>query len=241
MSRDVARPALAEVKMSGDTAGRFLEIKKKISEAALSSGRDPAAINPMAVIKYAGNEDILTLLKSGLVTHAGESRVQDAVSRWQQPEFASLRDGLTLHFIGHLQKNKISKALDLFDFIDSVDNFGLAEAISSHAAKKNKNIKVLLQVNLTGSSTQGGVALGGVDELLKQVKTLPNLSVEGIMGIAPIKEPAEDLRPLFREVKTVFDKYFNSRHYLSLGMSGDYEAAVKEGANMPRIGSSIFG
>ncbi|MGB2579297.1 hypothetical protein AAIR98_001216 [Elusimicrobium simillimum] len=200
-------------------------------------------VHPMAVIKYAKEEDILTLLShNGGPVHAGESKLQDAMARWAKTEFNLLRPRVTLHFIGQLQKNKIAKIVNLFDFIDSIASFETAVFTDAKAKEQGKTVNCMVQVKLTDSVTQSGVKMADAPGLIKQIRTLANINLLGIMAIAPQADNAEDLRPVFKEVKQLWDSEFGGvpGAQLSLGMSGDYAAAVREGSTMPRIGSAIF-
>ena len=219
----------------------YKNVLERIKNAAARSSRDFAPVTPMIVVKYARRQDILTLL-SGLPApiHAAESKLQDAAARWAAADFLKLRPKTVLHFIGQLQKNKISKIVNLFDFIDSVSTAEQARFINAKAAEKNKTVKCMLQVKLTDSLTQAGATLQDAPELIKIIDGLPNIKLCGIMAIAP--QESGLLRPVFKSVKKLFDKEFGGREekYLSLGMSGDFEVAAEEGSTMPRIGSAIF-
>ncbi|MBT3392974.1 MAG: YggS family pyridoxal phosphate-dependent enzyme [Elusimicrobiaceae bacterium] len=200
----------------------------------------------IAVTKYADNKDIKDLLQLNLIKHIGESRVQDAITRWNTKELVEYKDKLTKHFIGHLQTNKVGKALEFFDFIDSVDSLKLAQIINKKAGELGKTINALVQVKLTKKDTQGGASLEDTQQLIEQVKKLENINLLGLMAIAPIEENPENLRPAFKKVKHIFDTNFdslkdNKKYYLSLGMSTDLQVAIEEGSNLPRIGNAIFG
>ncbi|WP_428898107.1 hypothetical protein Dip518_000298 [Parelusimicrobium proximum] len=221
----------------------FADVNRKIESFCKSSGRDAGSITLLTVIKYASDEDAAIVLENNKGIHAAEGRVQDALSRWASPAFQALRPYVTLHFIGHLQKNKAAKAIELFDFIDSVDTKELAAVLSDKACTKKKRVKVLMQINPSNNPAQGGVSIKDAAELAEYIESLDGLELKGFMAIAPVKESKEDTRPYFRAVKEVFDKYFTGRtkgKYLSLGMSDDFDIALEEGSNMPRVGSAIF-
>lgn len=212
---------------------KYQAVSRKI--AALSGGKAEL----LCVIKYASDEQVLELLAQGLITHAGESRLQAASRRWQDLRFTQYRQNVKLHFLGHLQKNKIAKITALFDYIASVDSVENALLISRAAAALNKKQNIFAQIKLTDKAAQGGVSLGEAGAFITRLKSIENLNVRGLMAIAPMAGP-EVLVPLFKRVKTVFDANFAAGNYLSLGMSLDYEAALAQGANLPRIGSAIF-
>ncbi len=135
----------------------------------------------------------------------------------------------------------------LFDWIDSVDSLKLANHINKHAGLKGKKMPILIQLKLSASDTQGGIAPDAAPGLLEDIRKLPFLCPSGYMAIAPNVPEPETLRPVFREAKRLFDRDFPGavntygfKNYLSLGMSGDFETAIQEGANLPRIGSRLF-
>ena len=220
----------------------FNRVKTAVSAACSKANRNPKEVTLMAVTKYAQDEDILTLLDCGLLTDIGESRVQQAWARWKEnPAFAT--KSVRKHFIGHLQKNKVAKAAQLFDFIDSLDALETAKLLAQHAPQ-GKVLRVLVQVKLTDKETQSGLALTDARKLVEQIRALhlKNIRVCGYMGIAPQNASAEELAILFRQVKNAFDADFppTEERYLSLGMSQDFEIAVEEGSTLPRIGSGLF-
>lgn len=210
-------------------------------EAACSRGkRKVADVSLMAVTKYAADEDVLTLLDTHQIKHIGESRVQQAAARWQQPVFA--KHSVIKHFIGHLQKNKVAQAAALFDFIDSIDNFETAQLLDIHANKLHKVLRVLVQIKLTERVSQSGISLLGAPRLVGQLRQLSHIRPCGYMAIAPQTHDMQRLRSLFGQVKKVFDQDFpaDQERYLSLGMSNDFEVAVEEGSTLPRVGSKLF-
>lgn len=215
-------------------------VEKIISLASQKAAFPGEAVSLMAVTKYAQDKDVLTLLSAGRLRHIGESRVQQAYLRWTNPVFAKY--SVVKHFIGHLQKNKAAKAVELFDFIDSVDSLSLAETLSRCAVNKGKNLRVLVQVKLTDKDTQSGLPLAQARELVKQIASLPGLTVCGYMAIAPQVQDPQELRGLFRAVRHAFEEDFPSEkeRWLSLGMSADFAVAVEEGSTLPRVGSDIF-
>ncbi len=225
----------------------FHLITEKTAAACLKGGRNISGVELLAVTKYADSAEVQYLVESGKVLTAGENKVQDAVKKWDGGELAGARQRVTLHFIGHLQTNKAADAVALFDWIDSVDSLKLANHINKHAGVKGKKMPVLIQLKLTASDTQGGIDPAQAPGLLDSMRKLPFLAPSGYMAIAPAGKDPEALRPLFREVKRMFDRDFSGavnsdgfKNHLSLGMSGDFETAVEEGANLPRIGSLLF-
>lgn len=217
------------------------DVQAAISDACRRAGRDEKSVALMAVTKYAADEDVLALLDSGRIRHIGESRVQQALARWTSPSFAKY--DTVKHFIGHLQRNKAAQAAKLFDFIDSIDDIRTAQVLDDHAKALGKKLYVMLQIKLTNRETQSGVALENAPQLLKQLAPLSHLCPCGYMAIAPQTDAPQSLRPLFKAVKTAFDRDFPlslPHRYLSLGMSADFEVAVEEGSTLPRVGSKLF-
>lgn len=219
------------------------EVQDSVESACKRTGRDPRQVTLLAVTKYAKDEDVLTLLKTGKITDVGESRLQQAVARWQEnPLFVPFCQ-VRKHFIGHLQTNKAAKAAQFFDFLDSLDSFEIAARVSEHIPD-GKIMRGLVQVKLTDRETQSGLPLREARKLVEKLHraNLPKLHICGYMGIAPQGADEAQLRCLFRGVKEAFDTDFSSlsEKYLSLGMSEDFITAVEEGASLPRIGSRLF-
>ena len=174
------------------------------------------------------------------VTNIGENRVQEATEKFQVLE----REGLTKHLIGHLQTNKAKQAVKLFDLIHSVDSENLAAAIDKAAGAIGKVQDVLIQVNLANEETKFGISEEHLQNLIGTVDTLKNIRLRGLMLIAPNYADVEDCRPLFRNMRKIFEQVGKTRQdfdFLSMGMTHDYKIAVEEGANIVRVGTAIFG
>lgn len=226
-------------------AQRFDLIKAKIAAACAAAGRDPAAVEILAVTKYASVESVAALLAGGQARLVGESRVQDALTRWENPLLLPFKDKIERHFIGHLQTNKAGKAAAFFDCFDSVDSLRTAETLNAKAAEAGKKFPVMLQVKLTDKHTQSGLSPEEAADMLQKLSALTHLVPYGYMGIAPVAEDQYELRPLFAKVRARFEKDFPKyaggvQPRLSLGMTGDFEAAVMEGSTLVRIGSALF-
>ena len=191
----------------------------------------------MAVTKQRSVEEISEAIAAG-VTVIGENYVQEAAAKYP------LLSGVEKHFIGHLQRNKVKRALEIFDWIDSVDSFELAREISKRAAKP---IPVLIQVNAGSEGQKSGVKPSEALPLIKEISALPNTMVKGLQVVAPAPSAAEDSRPYFREMKALFDKISKESipnvemSVLSMGMTADYAVAASEGSTMVRIGEGVFG
>ncbi|MCX7905572.1 MAG: YggS family pyridoxal phosphate-dependent enzyme [Elusimicrobiales bacterium] len=199
----------------------------------------------MAVIKYASDSDIQRLLEDGRIKIIGENKIQDAIKRWgENGKFIQFRQNISLHFIGHLQKNKVKYAVKIFDYIDSLDSLELAQEINK---KTDKKIPVLIQLKINNRQSQYGIMPTEFDNFIKELTKFPNISPAGIMAIGPITKNEEEIRKAFKIAKDIFMKYFNFeknkdnfKTYLSLGMSSDWKYAIEEGSNLIRLGSIIF-
>ncbi len=215
------------------------DIQAALCASCQKAGRRPEEVTLLAVTKYAQDTDVLFLLKQGLIKHIGESRVQQALLRWTQPDFSAFPT--VKHLIGHLQHNKAAKAAQFFDFIDSLDDFSTACLVDKHIAP-GRQVRGLVQVKLTDRDTQSGLPLDQARELTKRLRSLERLKVCGYMAIAPQGADTQTLKGLFGTVKKAFDEDFSPKEerYLSLGMSEDFTVAVEAGSTLPRIGSKLF-
>lgn len=197
--------------------------------------------NLVAVSKTHPVEAMLSALDLG-VKIFGENKVQEAKEKYK-----IIGKKATWHLIGHLQSNKVKTAVEIFDLIQSVDSYKLAEAINKEAQKQNKVQNILLQVNLTNEETKFGLGVEEVLPLAKKIDEFSNVSLQGLMYIAPNLENKEELLPLFEKMYYLYEKVLNLNlknaniKYLSMGMSDDFPYAIYMGANLIRIGSSIFG
>ncbi|MBQ7453734.1 MAG: YggS family pyridoxal phosphate-dependent enzyme [Selenomonadaceae bacterium] len=192
----------------------------------------------IAVTKNHGVELMREAIDAG-ATDIGENRVQEAAEK-----FPALERDVTRHLIGHLQTNKAKLAVKLFDVIQSVDSIHLAAALNKAAASVEKNQNVLIQVNIAREPQKSGVLLEDLNELINFVDAASNLRLRGLMMIAPNFPDVEECRPLFRQMRKLFDELKISREgfdFLSMGMTHDYTVAVEEGANVVRVGTAIFG
>ncbi|MFA5162366.1 MAG: YggS family pyridoxal phosphate-dependent enzyme [Elusimicrobiales bacterium] len=217
----------------------------RVAAACARAGRSPGEVEVMAVTKYASPLQIGALVEDGRVSVLGESRVQQAEEKWRSPELEAARPRVKLHFIGHLQSNKAGRAAMFFDAVDSIDGMAAASALGRKAEEAGRTVFALIQVKLTGRETQSGVVLEEASRLAGEASAVKGLRVRGYMAIAPQVADPQELRPYFRRLKGLFDADFpqppsGERNYLSLGMSGDFEVAVEEGSNLPRVGSAIF-
>ncbi|RME65863.1 MAG: YggS family pyridoxal phosphate-dependent enzyme, partial [Nitrospirae bacterium] len=219
------------------------EIYKRVSHAAMRAGRDPQEVKVMAVTKTVGPELVLEAVEAG-IRLIGENYVQEAEKKAEALK-GKLPETVSWHLIGHLQKNKVKKAVNLFDVIESLDSIELAERINRMAKDLGKFQRVLVQVKLAEEVTKSGIPEDRVQELLDAVSQMEHLRVEGLMLLPPFFEDPEKTRPFFRRLRQLRDqlheKGYTFLKELSMGMSHDYEVAVEEGATVVRIGTAIFG
>lgn len=219
---------------------RLDAVRSRIADAAVRSGRAPGAVLLVAASKTVPHEVLAEGVACGL-TDFGENRVQEAI-----PKIEALR-GLAVrwHLIGHLQRNKAGRAVECFDRVHGLDGLELARSLSARAAAAGKRLPALVEVNVSGEATKHGVAPGDLERLLAGLRELPGLAVDGLMTLARPVERAEDARGDFARLRELRDRCGRASGMalpeLSMGMSGDFEVAVEEGATMVRIGSALFG
>lgn len=209
------------------------DLRLRISRACERAGRSPEEVTLVAVTKTVEAPAIQAAVKAG-ITNFGENRVQEARPKIEQLD--SLRGYVTWHMVGHLQTNKAKTAVDIFDIIHSVDSIRLAKTLSDRSQKK---LPVLVQVNVSAETSKSGFPLSEVSDAVEQIGGLPNLEVVGLMTIAPWVSNADEVRPVFRQLRELRDA-LELRH-LSMGMSDDFEVAIEEGATLVRVGRAIFG
>jgi hypothetical protein len=216
-----------------DIPANLARVRERIARAAERAGRRPADVLLIGVSKTVDVARIRAAVAAG-VTALGENRVQEAKAK-----IAELGRPATWHLIGHLQTNKVKDALELFDVIHSLDRLELARELERRAAARGQVVEALLQVNVAAEPSKGGVGPDAVGEALDVVGKLAHVRVRGLMTIPPEVERAEDARPWFRRLRELAERHSLSE--LSMGMSGDFEVAVEEGATMVRLGTAIFG
>jgi pyridoxal phosphate enzyme (YggS family) len=255
---------------------RYTEVRERIAQAASRAGTAADRVLLIAVTKHAEPDQIRELIRLGH-TDFGENRVLQLVQRaaiidewlqrhrtvpgvippapaagggigpeseWQTP---AMPGTVRWHMIGHLQRNKARKVVDVCRLIHSVDSLRLAEELQLIGMKREKPIDVLVQVNCSGERQKFGCAIAAAPHLVGEIETMIQLRVRGLMTMAPLSENPEDSRGTFARCRELFDEIRESGdvpptfNILSMGMSGDYEVAIEEGANMVRVGTAIFG
>lgn len=217
-------------------------VAEKVRGACERSGRNPEEVTIIAVSKTKPLEYVVELSRHGVMDF-GENKVQELCSKYE-----AIENPVRWHLIGHLQTNKVKYIVDKVALIHSVDSLKLAKQISKEAVKKQVTVPVLIQVNVAEEETKFGLeSTDEVMELVQETAKLPNISIQGLMTIAPFVDDPEDNRKYFRQLKQLFididKKNFDNvtMKILSMGMTNDYEVAVEEGATMVRVGTGIFG
>lgn len=217
-----------------DLAQRLERVQRRISDACARTGRDPRGVTLVGISKTFPAEVVAEAVRAGL-TNLGENRVQEAVPK--AASLATLGLNPTWHLVGHLQTNKVKAALDTFDVIHSVDSSRLLRTIDRAA---DRTVPVFIEVNVAGESSKQGVHPGELDALLRDATDCPNIEVLGLMTVAPLANNADDvLRPVFRQLASLAATH--GLLGLSMGMTGDFEVAIEEGATHVRVGRAIFG
>lgn len=252
---------------------KYVEVRQRIADAAKRSGRSPQSVTLVAVTKTAEPDQIRDLIKLGQ-TDFGENRVQQLIQRaaiideWLTrqrtlPGTAASRSAddalkdkidssstaplVRWHMIGHLQRNKARKAVDICRLIHSVDSLRLVEELQLIGLKREKPIEVLVQVNCSGEEQKYGCAIPATAHLAEQIETMVHVQVRGLMTMAAHTDDPEKSRPAFVRLRELFEEIRESGvagsrfNILSMGMSNDYEIAIQEGANLVRVGSALFG
>jgi pyridoxal phosphate enzyme (YggS family) len=212
-----------------------------IERTARQSGRDPGGIKLLAATKTRSVAEVRVAIEAG-VRLFGENYVQEGQAKSKQ-----LDASVEWHMIGHLQRNKVKGALDVFSVVESLDSLELARVLDREAAKRGGVARAFVEVNLGGETTKSGVSRNQVTPLIEAVGGLPHLSIEGLMTVPPFFSDAEGARPYFRALKELQLSLGNlgipnvRLSELSMGMTNDYAVAIQEGATIVRIGTAIFG
>jgi len=219
----------------------FLRVLERMGHAAGRAGRDPGEITLITVSKTVESARVREAIEAG-VTILGENYVQEAREKIEE-----IGHGVQWHMIGHLQKNKAKYAVTLFDYIHSLDGIPLAQEIDRRAAQKGVRVRALVEVNLSGEASKFGIGSEAVVDLIYHVSSMKHISIEGLMTMPPYFDEPEKARPYFIRLRELRDRIQKEgiegirMDELSMGMSGDFEAAIEEGATMVRVGTAIFG
>jgi len=231
-----------DVQLNLEISRNLKDVQRRIAETCTRCGRDPGAVRLVCVTKTMSAETVRLAIHAGAVLF-GENYIQEAREKCgnlaEYPVF--------WHFIGHLQTNKAKYAVQLFDLIHTVDSLRLATELDREARKIGKVQKILIQVNIGKEASKSGIDAESAESLVRSLAVFPNLSVQGLMVIPPFFDEPESARPHFRELRELRDSLNKmgisgiSLDALSMGMTGDFEAAIEEGATLVRIGTAIFG
>jgi pyridoxal phosphate enzyme (YggS family) len=227
--------------VSSPLPDNLADVQDRITRAARKAGRDPSHVKLVAVTKTHPLPVLRDALAAG-ISIFGENKVQEAQSKITEIG----RDAAEWHLIGHLQSNKVRKAVQLFDTIHSVDSIELAERLERICTEEGRDIlSVLLQVDLAQEDTKSGVDEAGLPELVSYLKTCDRVRLDGLMILPPYFDEPEATRPFFRRLRAIRDDLVAKGVFvsgeLSMGMSHDFEVAIEEGATIVRVGTAIFG
>ncbi|MEM1331243.1 MAG: YggS family pyridoxal phosphate-dependent enzyme [Planctomycetota bacterium] len=241
---------------------RFAEVRERVADAAVRSGRRPEEVLLVAVSKYADPEQVRGLIDLGH-RDFGENKIQQMEQRaamvgeyldrlrvlpeTRKGDGSTPPDAVRWHMIGHLQRNKAKKCCELARLIHTVDSLRLAEELQGLAVKRDADIEVLVQVNIAEEEQKHGVPSPAARALCEQIDSMAHVHVRGLMCMAPYSDEPEHSRPVFARCRELFEDLRRvgvgegRMNILSMGMSGDYAVAIEEGSNCVRVGSSIFG
>ena len=227
--------------MDSTISRRVDAVRERIERACRRAGRPAGAVRLIAVTKNVGVDAVVQAIEAG-VTDIGENRIQEA-----RDKVPALPHEVTRHLIGSLQTNKARFVGDLFDWVHSIDRLKVAHELGRRLTAKDREIDALIQVNVAGEASKHGVPTARAVELVADVATVPGIRVRGLMTIAPLDADERLLRQVFGGLRDLAEEIRSARiagvamEHLSMGMSGDFEIAVEEGATMVRVGSAIFG
>ena len=223
-------------------ADNVRRVRTRIHQAAERAGRDPTSVRLVAASKTVDAARIRAAIAAG-VTILGENYLQETRQKLGQLG----RAGVEWHLIGPLQRNKVRYVFDLFDMMHSLDRLELAEEINRRAERLGRRLPVLLEVNVGGEASKSGWSPDGLLSAVRQLATMPNIQVRGLMTIPPPTPQPSGARPFFRQVRQLRDRLVQEGYdgmtfdELSMGMTADYEVAIEEGATLVRVGTAIFG
>jgi len=216
-----------------DIRANLDRVRERIARAAERAGRSASDVLLVGVSKTVDVARIRQAIEAG-VPALGENRVQEA-----RDKVSEIGRPVPWHLVGHLQTNKVRDALEIFDVIHSLDRLDLAKELDKRARARGRTVAALVEVNLAGEASKGGVGPDGLGELLDAVAALSSVKVRGLMAIPPEAKEPDDSRVWFRALRKLGERY--SFAELSMGMSGDFEVAIEEGATLVRVGTAIFG
>ena len=228
-----------------DLSIRLQSVLDRIASACERTGRDPAEVTLVAVSKTRSPGEAIEVMQAGQLD-LGENYVQELLEKRDAVEVSGFAVG-RWHLIGHLQTNKVKYVAPFCHLIHSVDSIKLATEIDLRAGQHGRRQAVLLQVNVAAEEAKSGAAEEGLIELARETMALPNVDLRGLMVIPPLAEHTEGSRPFYRRLRELAEELgaagipASSLQHLSMGMTGDFEVAVEEGATLVRVGTAIFG
>jgi pyridoxal phosphate enzyme (YggS family) len=222
---------------------RLEKIKERIEKTAMDCGRNPDSIRLIAVSKTVSAAIVKDAIGAGAMI-LGENYVQEA-----REKIRTLSDfDISWHFIGHLQSNKAKYAVKLFDLIHSVDSIKLARELNKQAQKSGKIQKILIQINISQEKSKSGIPVDDTADIIQAISEFENIKIKGLMTMPPFFNQPDRVRPFFAALRELRDQLADraipagvSLEELSMGMTGDFEVAIAEGATMVRVGTAIFG
>ena len=217
------------------------EVKQRMAAACKRAGRDPKEVTLVAVSKTKPVSMITEAYEAG-IRDFGENKVQELCEKHQ-----AMPENIRWHMIGHLQRNKVKQIIDKAVLIHSVDSIRLAKQIEEEASKNNYTVNILLEVNVAEEESKFGFTLAETESAIREIARFPHLRIKGLMTIAPFVENSEENRPVFKKLNQFYVDMQRKNidnvnmNMLSMGMTGDYEVAIEEGATLVRVGTGIFG
>ncbi|MFQ5666173.1 MAG: YggS family pyridoxal phosphate-dependent enzyme [Candidatus Binatia bacterium] len=224
-----------------DVAANWKHVCRQVAEAARRAGRDPRSVRIVAAAKTKPVELIEQAIAAG-VTDVGENYVQEAAAKRRR-----ITAPVAWHLLGHLQRNKAARAVELFDLIHTLDSVTLAQALARHGARMARPVPVLIEVNIGAEATKSGVQVAEVEALVRALATQRWLVVHGLMAVPPAGPSPESARRYFRALRVLRDRLRAGApanaplRELSMGMTDDFAVAIEEGATIVRVGRAIFG
>ncbi len=234
---------MPETKSYETVAANVAAVRERMAQAAKAAGRDPGEITLVAATKVQTSDTIRNAIRAG-ITVCGENRVQELVAHLEDNAY----EGAKVHFIGHLQTNKVKFVVGKVDMIESIDSVRLMDAVEKQAAKVGVTQDILLEVNIGDEESKGGAAIDEILALAQHALSCPHLNLRGIMCIPPATASDEENRAFFQETYQLFvdmkEKLGDNNSNidcLSMGMSGDYPLAIEGGSTMVRVGTALFG
>ena len=232
---------MTETKSYETIAANVAAVRENMRQAALQAGRDPEEITLVAATKVQTSQTIRNAIQAG-ITVCGENRVQELVAHLEDDAYAGAR----VHFIGHLQTNKVKFVVGKVDMIESIDSQRLMDAVEKQAAKVGVVQDILLEVNIGGEEAKSGFAPEETEAAAVLARELPHVRVRGLMTIPPVETVPHGNLVYFEKMHRLYVDingkiYDNKLEYISMGMSGDFADAIRAGSNMVRVGTAIFG